>query len=288
VAEMAAVPRTPVVWGLCLVGLVLSTALFGCARPTAPASHPTPVPASHAAESSTTSTALLDDEASRSVAPYGDPVPILMYQVIGTPTAGSKLPGLFVRPEDFQAQMQYLSANGYHPVSLQRVWDAWHGRATLPAHPVVLSFDDGYTPDYTVVAPILASHRWPAVLNLIAGRQPPQLDPSVVRSLIQDGWEIDSHTMTHVDLRGLTDAGLAFQIGESRTTLQGTFGVPVNFFCYPSGRYNARVIAAVRAAGYLAAVTTQPGLARLSQGPYTLSRVRVSRDETLAVFAAHL
>jgi peptidoglycan/xylan/chitin deacetylase (PgdA/CDA1 family) len=282
---------------LCLIGLVLSTTLFGCARPAAPAARPAPAPASHPAassttsqpaQSSTTSTTLLDDEASRSVAPYRDPVPILMYHVIGTPPAGSKFPGLFVRPEDFQAQMQYLFANNYHPVSLQQVWDAWHGRATLPAHPVVLSFDDGYMPDYTVVAPILAAHRWPAVLNLIAGRQPPQLDPSVVRSLIQDGWEIDSHTMTHVDLRGLTDAELAFQIGESRKTLQGMFGVPVNFFCYPSGRYDARVIAAVRAAGYLAAVTTQPGLARLSQGPYTLSRVRVSRDEALAVFAAHL
>jgi hypothetical protein len=36
------------------------------------------------------------------------------------------------------------------------------------------------------------------------------------------------------------------------------FGVPANFFCYPSGRYDPTVIAAVRDAGYLAATTTRP------------------------------
>lgn len=197
-------------------------------------------------------------------------------------------PGLFVSPADFQAQMQYLSANDYHPVTLQQVWDAWHGRATLPTNPVVLTFDDGYLSDYSIVAPTLVAHRWPAVLFLIAGRKPPQMSSSLVKTLIQDGWEIDSHTMTHPDLKALTDAQLAFEIGDSRTTLQREFGVPVNFFAYPRGRYDPQAEAALRAAGYLAAVTTQPGLAQLDQGRYMLKRIDVARDETLQAFASHL
>jgi peptidoglycan/xylan/chitin deacetylase (PgdA/CDA1 family) len=222
------------------------------------------------------------------VSPYRHAVPILMYHVIGTPPVGNPNPDLFVRPQEFQAQVRYLADNGYHVVNLQQVWDAWQGHATLPPKPVVLTFDDGYLPDYTVAAPILQAYHWSGVLFLIAGRRPPALYPSVVRALIHDGWEIDSHTMTHVEVTGLSASQLTFQIGVSRTTLHRMFGVPANFFCYPSGRYDARAIAAVRAAGYLAATTTAHGLAQPSDGRYTLTRIRVSRGESVAGFAAEL
>jgi hypothetical protein len=57
--------------------------------------------------------------------------------------------------------------------------------------------------------------------------------------------------------------------------LQRQFHVPARFFCYPAGRYDASVIAAVRGAGYLGATTTLYGLAR-SGKPFELPRVRVS------------
>ena len=63
--------------------------------------------------------------------------------------------------------------------------------------------------------------------------------------------------------------------------------MPVDFFCYPAGRYDARVIAAVRRAGYLGATTTREGLARPTE-PYELQRVRVSRSDGVAGFADEL
>jgi hypothetical protein len=63
--------------------------------------------------------------------------------------------------------------------------------------------------------------------------------------------------------------------------------VPVSFFCYPAGRFDTRVIAAVRRAGYLGATTTLYGLATPSR-PYELRRVRVSRSDGLAGFAAKI
>src|SRR5687768_15510536 len=67
-------------------------------------------------------------------------VPILMYHAIRTPPADARLPWIFVRPRDFAAQVRALRAGGYTAVTLQRVWDAWHGRTTLPRRPIVLSF----------------------------------------------------------------------------------------------------------------------------------------------------
>jgi peptidoglycan/xylan/chitin deacetylase (PgdA/CDA1 family) len=51
----------------------------------------------------------------------------------------------------------------------------------------------------------------------------------------------------------------------------------VDFFCYPAGRYDARVIRAVRRAGYLGATTTLEGLASPGR-PYELRRIRISRS----------
>ena len=60
--------------------------------------------------------------------------------------------------------------------------------------------------------------------------------------------------------------------------LQRRFHQPVNFFCYPSGRYDAQAIQAVRDAGYLGATTDGPG-ARLKGEMFTLKRIRVDGSD---------
>ena len=77
--------------------------------------------------------------------------------------------------------------------------------------------------------------------------------------MIDDGWEVDSHTLTHPNLTSLGPTQLASEVGGSRHELHALFGIPVNFFCYPGGAYNATVIAATERAGYAGATTTNPG-----------------------------
>ncbi|MDR3685471.1 MAG: polysaccharide deacetylase family protein [Coriobacteriia bacterium] len=214
-------------------------------------------------------------------------VPILMYHIIGIAPAGAPNPDLYVRQGDFIAQLRYLATNGYHAVTLQQVYDFWHNGGTLPDKPVVLSFDDGDTPDFTVVAPLLNELQWPGVLNLIVGRHKLRFKKPIVRALIKAGWEIDSHTVTHTELPGLSARQLAFEVTGSRKQLQALYHVPVNFFCYPSGRFDAAGVAAVQQAGYLGATTTLGGLARPSQG-FLMRRVRVSGGESIASFATLL
>ena len=145
------------------------------------------------------------------------------------------------------------------------MWRAWHGRAALPHQPVVLSFDDGYRGDYGAAMPILRRRGWPGVLNLLVAnlhRHGWGLKAWMVRRMIRNGWEVDSHTLTHPDLVTVSRAQLWREVRTSRVVLQRLFHVPVDFFCYPSGDFDAAVIAAVRRAGYLGATTELPGLAR--------------------------
>ena len=209
-------------------------------------------------------------------------VPILMYHVINRPPPGAAQPELWVSREDFGAQVAMLARRGYHAVTLQQVYDAWHRGGLLPSKPIVFSFDDGYHSHYTNALPILRARRWPGVLNLQTELLETDLPPPEVRALIAAGWEVDAHTVTHPDLTTLPPARLRAEVAGSREQIRRRFGVPANFFCYPAGRYNAAVLAAVRAAGFLGATTTEPGLAAPDQSAFQLRRIRVNGSDGVA------
>jgi peptidoglycan/xylan/chitin deacetylase (PgdA/CDA1 family) len=221
--------------------------------------------------------------------PRLQPVPILMYHVLSAPPANAPYPELYVRPADFAGQVAWLAEHGYHAVTLQRVFDSWRGAATLPSRPVVLSFDDGYLSDVRTALPVLKARHWPGVLNLEVANLKPVwgIRAPGVRKLIAAGWEIDAHTLTHPDLTAVGATRLREEVTGSRTQIRKMFHVPVNFFCYPAGRYDDAVIAAVQRAGFLGATTTNYGLARPGD-LYTLARVRVSGSDGVQGFAGKL
>jgi len=204
------------------------------------------------------------------------PVPILMYHAVAEPPAGAPYPALYVPPADFAAEMRWLARHGYRAVTLDQVYASWRHGAALPPHPIVVTFDDGYRSIFTSAFPVLRRRGWAAVLNLEVENEskPWGLSPRRVRALVAAGWELASHTLTHPDLTTLSPDALRREVAGSRERLRRQFGTPVNFFCYPAGRYDERVVTAVRRAGYHGATTVRSGLGRPSE-PYVLARIRV-------------
>ena len=212
-----------------------------------------------------------------------------MYHELRDPPAGVRYPELYVRPADFRRQLDWLERRGYNAVTLRAVWEHWHRGTPLPAKPIVISIDDGFRSTARVALPALRSRGWPAVLNLALHHLDVRwgLWGRDVRALIAAGWELAAHTLTHPNLTAVGNAQLEREVAGSRRALRNRFHVPVDFFCYPSGRYDARVIAAVQRAGYLGATTTLEGLARRDE-LFTLRRVRVDRSDGVAGLAASL
>jgi peptidoglycan/xylan/chitin deacetylase (PgdA/CDA1 family) len=217
------------------------------------------------------------------------PVPILMYHVITEAPAGAPYPDLYVSEPDFAGQMRWLARHGYTAVTQRDLWNHWHRGSALPKKPIVISFDDGYRSVAEAALPHLQKRSWPGVLNLTVKnlRVSGGLSQYRVRTLIAAGWELASHTLTHPNLPGLDEPTLRREVTRSRAVLRSRFGVPVDFFCYPAGRYDSRVIRAVRRAGYLGATTTVEGLARPGE-PYELRRVRVSGSDGVEGLAEKL
>lgn len=220
---------------------------------------------------------------------YRGPVPILMYHVVSAPPPGVPYAELWTPRERFRDTLALLVREGYRGVTLDQAWSAWHGGPGLPRKPVVVSFDDGYLSHVTHAKPALRAVGWPGVLN-VEGKNigPGGLTRRQVRTLISAGWEIDAHSLTHPDLTTLDDAALRREVAGSRALLQREFGVPVHAFCYPAGRHDARVDAAVRAAGYRAATTVEPGIASGDLDQYALPRIRVNGGDAPATVLAHL
>jgi peptidoglycan/xylan/chitin deacetylase (PgdA/CDA1 family) len=204
--------------------------------------------------------------------PHTGPVPILEYHVLGAAPAGAPYPELYVSRPDFRRQLDWLDRQGFQAVTLEQVEEAWYHGGTLPAKPVVLSFDDGYRPQFTFALPQLREHGWAGVLNLKA--EGSDLYESNVEAMIDAGWELAAHTIHHLDLTTLDAAQLREEVAGSRRTLRRQYGAPVEDFCYPAGRFDDSVVAAVEAAGYTGATTEIPGYAS-RRAPYELARFEI-------------
>jgi peptidoglycan/xylan/chitin deacetylase (PgdA/CDA1 family) len=184
-----------------------------------------------------------------------------------------------VTPSELSAQVQALKNAGWHAVTLDQVESYWTSGVPLgPGKPVVLTFDNGYQSQYTQALPVLRSVGWVADENIqLTGLPPSQggLSQKQVRGLVNAGWELDTQGISHADLITLDAAQLHEQVAVARRIIQQRYHVPVHWFCYPSGHYDATVIAAVKAAGFTGSTTVVSGWARPQEDPYRLPRLRV-------------
>ncbi len=117
------------------------------------------------------------------------------------------------------------------------------------------------------------------------------LTPEMVVNLDRHGIEIGAHTVTHPILTSLDDASAMQEIAGSKRDLEAIIGKPVPMFAYPNGKvgkdFDARHVAMVREAGFLAAFTTAVGAMTRHHDRFQLPRSR-PWDRTPNRFALRL
>ncbi|GAC1318204.1 MAG: hypothetical protein NVSMB25_07320 [Thermoleophilaceae bacterium] len=208
-------------------------------------------------------------------------VPILTYHRVHryATEATKSVPDLTVEPAAFAGHLSALANAGYHAISQRQLFDALYRGSRLPARPFLISVDDGYVDDVSVILPLLKRMHMVATFYVITRRfhESGFVTAAQVRQLEQAGMDIGAHTRTHVTLTGLDSGALSAEVAGSRADLEGVLGHPIYWFAYPFGAFDGRVVAAVRRAGYLLAVTTRAGSRERSDAPLTLPRLHVGR-----------
>jgi len=108
---------------------------------------------------------------------------------------------------------------------------------------VFLTIDDGFVRDPRVPA-LLAEHGAPATLFLIAGSV--TNDPEYFRRFVELGGTINSHTIRHAYLPGMSKEAQQDEICGMRQQIEATFGVAGHFFRPPRGEFDEATFAAAR------------------------------------------
>jgi peptidoglycan/xylan/chitin deacetylase (PgdA/CDA1 family) len=215
---------------------------------------------------------------------------ILMYHYVGYPPADADRVrrNLTVTTDNFRAQMQQLQTQGYHPISLYELNDALITGATLPANPVILTFDDGYIEHYTTVFPILQEFGFTATFFIITGRiddgDPNYITWAQVSEMAAAGMTMESHTITHSELDERDYDFLVYELLGSLQTLEAYTGQPVRMLAYPAGRYDENTLSVVATTPLWRALTTETGTLHTTDNRFEMARVRISFDTTLATF----
>ena len=227
---------------------------------------------------------------------------ILMYHMISAPRPGARFNGLRVAPQQFERQLRWLSAQGWHSFTLGELIAQ---ADTLPEKSFAITFDDGYADNLLQALPLLQKYRCKATLYLVVDRfdrdwsiqrkahhnegelqREDKLSDEQVRELLASGCiELGSHSMTHADFARLEPAAASVELEQSRQVLEQRFGVAVNSFAYPFGHYTAEQVELVRAAGYTSAVTTHEGIDAPDQWDVLqLRRVKISGKDNWPAF----
>ena len=110
-------------------------------------------------------------------------IPVLAYHDIVDKQGADQFA---VTAKDFVRHMQYLKDEGYTPVSLGLLDRVRGGKASLPAKPVLLTFDDGLQSFVTVALPVLRQHGFPSVLSIVTAWVDNRAVPEAYRGQLLD------------------------------------------------------------------------------------------------------
>lgn len=253
-------PRKKVLWfiGFILVGVGLGVGVFAKKTPKTPnviSVTPAAVPAT-----STIPTPTIPQVSGQSVT-------ILTYHSVEPKTdkkEGAMQKHYHIYPENFEAQMQYLKDNNYHPITMRQLTDSYKNGTGLPEKSVVLTFDDGWKNQYTYAFPILKKFGYPATFFIITKvRGGTYMTWDEIREMDQAGMDIESHSETHPKLTKISADKALQEIAGSKKTLETELGHAIDSIAYPYYDHNAAVMKIVEDAGYGAA---RAGWGKLKNG----------------------
>jgi peptidoglycan/xylan/chitin deacetylase (PgdA/CDA1 family) len=211
-------------------------------------------------------------------------VPILTYHRFGY-----KNNSLFVTPENFERQLAYLKNKGYRIISLDELGRGIRQKKKFNHNTVVITVDDGWQDNYTYAYPALKKSGFPVTIFLassLIGTKNGFLTWEEVMTMQRDGIRFGCHTRNHVYLPAITDPEkLRDEIAGCKEFLQRKLGVPVDWYCYPTGGFTEEIKELVKKAGYSGACTTGRGFVELNKDVYELKRVKVTNLDTHLAFS---
>lgn len=229
--------------------------------------------------------------------PFPRQLKVLMYHSIQADRQGDQsqltkeltLDPFAVPAQEFRRQLDLIQGTGYTPVTFKDLDQHAIGLKNLPSKPLILTFDDAYLDFYDVAWPALIEKGWKATLFALGDSSvrfanwsrsdskngPPLMNSSQLRELSDNGIEIGSHSLHHVDLTACSIQQAWKEISTSKSNLEEMTGKEVISFSFPFGRQNGVLSSLASVAGYSFACGVYTGPAHFSTDRFNIRRIAI-------------
>ena len=224
-------------------------------------------------------------------------LPVLMYHEVRYDDPGKDA----ILPEEMERDLQYLQREGYTTVLMEDVVAFVYAGKSLPEKPILLTFDDGYESSYRRLFPLLKRYGAKAVISVIGksadefSLMPEQGGPYVHASWkelleMRDSGciELQNHSYDlHHESGG--EQGCRRRWGENdfdyedrirrdvdrlQEELYRRTDALASTFAYPYGFYSNELEGIMEECGFLATLTCDFGMNRLTRDPDCLRRMK--------------
>ena len=160
---------------------------------------------------------------------------------------GSDYSGIEYSVEGFSGLLNQIQRRRLRLCSVQEFM-----RSKNPDKSIICTFDDGYENVYRKALPLMKEYGFTATVYIcpdLIGKDNSwnhkdtkirhHLSEEMLRKMKNEGWEIGSHGLSHMNMLRLSEHELDLSLSESKRLL-GEYG-PVESFCYPYGAFNSYI-----------------------------------------------
>ena len=214
-------------------------------------------------------------------------LPVLMYHSVKPGGVGKDS----ITPQEFEKDLKFLRDSGYTSITVSDLLNFVDGAATLPAKPIMLTFDDGFYNNYKYVYPLLKEYDMRIVMSIIAHatdkftRRPSKSESyshitwGQLNEMISSGHvEVQNHTFDmHSNKTGRV--GCTQKKGESfedykkalcddlikaQVLICELTGKLPTSYAYPYGKYNDNTVTVLKECGFRASFSCNFGINLIS------------------------
>lgn len=224
-------------------------------------------------------------------------LPVLMYHEVRYDNPGKDA----ILPEEMESDLRWLRQAGYTTVFMEDVLAYVYTGKALPEKPILLTFDDGYESSYRRLFPLLQQYGAKAVISVI-GRSADEfsLFPEQSGPYVHASWDelLEMRASGYVELQNHSydlhresreEQGCRRRWGENDSEYEGRIrgdvdrlqeelyrrtGSAASTFAYPYGFYSDELEGILEDCGFLATLTCDFGMNRLTRDPDCLRRMK--------------
>jgi len=225
-------------------------------------------------------------------------IKILMYHRVLPEKPAKNTRWHYVTVTEFRRQLELIDKLGFTPITFADYQLSIEGKLTLPAKPIMITFDDGYVDTLEHAVPVLLEYHMRAVVFVMGNRSLksaiwdqtgdsdycPLMTDEQIRTVQQLGFEIGAHSLNHFELTRLTDFDTLVEVSNSKLAIERMLNTRIQTFSYPYGSVDERVKKVVADSGFRFACGVYSGSSYFSQTSMDFRRIAVNQHTSRLKF----